>query len=379
VLCTLRYVKAEDEDGYTRSRSFTLNARTGAAQSLYSYAPWDKEAKSAVSAAEAQKLAEAFFARFSTHASEFELRDANDRTADGAPFYGFTYARKVNGVFFPEDTCTIQIDRMDGAVAGVSLTYSEDKTFDSTEGVVTAEAALDAWMETYDVALAYRSQSRKLNAAEPLEAKLIDCGYTSFRMLLLTYALERSGYFPGVDAKTGKPVELPSDSAEIAYKDIDGHWAEQEIGTLAKCGVGFAGESFCPDRAMTQWELVALLASTQGMRFDPENTPAEERDYAYETAYRLGALTREERKDDAPLTRGELVKSLLGCTSYGQAAKLTGIFTCAYADRDSIPEAEMGYAALAQALDLVRGERYDASAAVTRAVAAVMLYRMMEA
>jgi hypothetical protein len=38
----------------------------------------------------------------------------------------------------------------------------------------------------------------------------------------------------------------------------------------------------------------------------------------------------------------------------------------------------MAYAAFAQALGLVRGERYDGAAPVKRAVAAVMLYRLME-
>lgn len=379
VLCTLRYTASEDEDGFSAARVFTVDARTGAVRSLYSNAMWDKDAKSAVSAAEAQKTAEAFLSRFTSHAGEFALRDSRDDTADGAPFYSFTFARKANDIFFPENACTLQIDRMSGAVAGVDYTYSDAVTFDGTDGVVSEDTALDAWMATYDVTLAYRTMPKALSKSVAAEAKLIDLGYTRFRTLLLTYALEREDYVPGIDAKSGKPVELPSVySSEIAYDDAANHWASKQIETLAACGVGYAGGSFRPDKALTQWELVALLASTQGMRLDPEKATDEERSSAYEAAYRMGALTREERSDDAAINRGTLVKYLLRSAGYGTVAKLPGIFTCSFADRDAIPEADLGYAALAQGFRLVTNERYDASAAATRAVAAVMLVRLME-
>ena len=378
VLCTLRYASPEDEIGFSRSRTFTLDGRSGAVQSLYSYAPWDKDAASALSAGEAREQASAFFSRFFAHAAEFELRESEDHAADGSPFYGFTFVRKVNGVFFPEDSCSIRVDRTDGAIAGISLCYSEGKTFDAAGGVVSARDALDSWMGSFDVVLAYRAKSKPLSADVPLEAKLIDCGCTRFRTLLLTYALEREGWFAGVDAKTGKLVSTSVRDREIAYGDVSGNWAENEIETLARFGIGYASASFLPAQPMTQWELVALLASVQGMCVDPANASAEERDSAYAAAYRLGALTKDEREDDRALTRGALVRCLIGCTDFAAAAKLSGIYTCSFADRADIPESDLPYAAFAQALGLVRNERYDAAGSVSRAAAAVMLYRVME-
>ncbi len=378
VLCALRYALPEDEDGWSASRSFTVDARTGAVESLYSFAPYDKDKKSAVSAANAQSTAEAFLKRFTAHAGEFALYRTDDSTADGAPFYGFTFVRKTNGVFFPENACTIQIDRISGAVAGVSFNYTEGIVFDANEGVVSADAALDAWMASYDVALAYRSTSKELDRSVAAEAKLIDMGYTRFRKLLLTYALERETYSPGVDAKTGKLVSEPEWNREIAYSDVSGHWAASEIDRLAQCGIGYDAGSFRPDKALTQWELVALLASTQGLRLDPENADADARSSAYETVYRMGALTRGERKDDAPVTRALLTKCLLNAAGVESVARLSGIFTCSYADRSAIPAESLGYAALAQGFGLARGETFDGDATATRAVAAVMLCRLME-
>lgn len=379
VYCTLRYSAPEDEEGYVSSRSFTVNARTGEVLGLYGYEPWDRKRESSVSLDEARSAAEAFFGRYSAHAAEFELRGTDDRTAEGAASYGFTFTRKVNGIFYPENACVLQISRFTGAVTGLSYGYTEKLAFDSPSGVISAAEALDAWMATYDVALGYRSVQKQLDAASADEDKLISLGYTQFPTLLLCYALERETHSAGIDAKTGRSVEAPQEDGTIAYNDLQGHWAAEQIEALAKFGVGYASEQFRPDRALTQWELAALLASTQGMRLDPEKATKEERDSAYNSVYYLGALTREERNDDAPVTRAELVKALLRSAGYGSVAALRGIFTCAYEDSALIPEDDLGYAALAQGLGLAAGARYDGGAAATRAVAAVMLYRMMSA
>ena len=377
VLCSIQYAAPEDEDGYAATRSFTVDARSGKVESLYSYGRWDKDVKSAVTLAAAQSTAEAFLRRFTDHADAFALYATEYRTADGAPSYGFTFARKVNGYFFPANSCTVQIDRVSGAVVGVSYAYDEKIAFDATDGIVSEAAALDAWMDTYDVVLAYRSQPKALNKAIPAEAKLIDIGYRSFRTLLLTYGLEREGYFPGIDAKTGKPVALPQSDGKLAYNDVAKHWAAEEINTLAECGVGYAVEAFRPNKQLTQWELVALIASSRGYCVDVDNAAVEERDNVYETAYRMGALTRAERADDALVFRGDLVRILLNSAGYGPVANLIGIYTCSYPDAASIPLGDLGYAALAQGFGMVKGN-YSMETIATRAVAAVMLYRLMQ-
>ena len=378
VLCTIRYTAPEDKDGYIATRSFTVDARSGKVESLSSYGlAWDKDAVSKVAVSTAQSTAEAFLKRFTEHADEFALYETENRTANGAPYYSFTFARKVNGYFFPANACTVEIDRMSGAVMGVRCDYDDAVRFDSADGLVAADAALNAWMDTYDVVLAYRSQPKALSKSVAVEAKLIDLGYKNFRTLLLSYGLEREDYVPGIDAKTGKRVELSQDSGKIAYSDVEKHWAAKEINALAEYGVGYASETFQPNKALTQWELVALLASTHGLRHDVDNAKQEERDVAYDTAYRMGALTRAERADDALVFRGDLVRILLNSAGYGPVANLIGIYTCSYPDAATIPLGDLGYAALAQGFGMVKGS-YNMETLATRAVAAVMLYRLMQ-
>ncbi len=381
VLCAMQYTQnsGDEEDYYTARRTFTVDAHTGAVQSLWSGGRWDKDRVPAVKAEAAQRIAEAFLKTYSPNAGGFALYDSSDSVASGAPSYSFTFVRKVNGYFFPENACTIDVDCMDGAVCGLSYSYDEAKEFDGTAGLISEDAALDAWLGSFETVLGYRLFAHELNASVPVEKKLLDSGMKSYPVLLLSYALERETWCAGVDAKTGEIVTYAeSESGRITYSDVAGYWAAPEIETLAKYGVGYRGGKFAPDKTLTQWDFVCLLVSVRGWGLDPEKATPEERDSAYETAYYMGALTKDARNDEAVMTRGTLVRMLLDCAGVGKVAQLPGIFTCAYSDAAEIPAGELGYAALAQAYGLVKDTAYASGTTATRAMAAVMLYRAME-
>ena len=141
--------------------------------------------------------------------------------------------------------------------------------------------------------------------------------------------------------------------------------------------MGYDGGRFQPAKQLTQWDLVALLASLDGYRIDPETADESTRDAAYSAAYRMGALARGTRDEDSAVTRGQAVKCLLDCAGYGPAARLQGIYTCAYSDAADIPEADLGYAAIAQALGMAQGS-YRGDQTATRGELASMLCRLLE-
>lgn len=374
VLCTLRYRRAAEEDAYTRT--VTVNARTGEVRRVYSYAPWGREAK--LTADQAQDRALAFLKGFAPGRAEaLDLYDSEDQTADGAPSYSFTFARKVNGCFFPANSYSVDIDAAYGSVYRLYHAWDEDLTFPAPEGLISEAAALDAWMNTYDVVLAYRLVPRELDAKDP--PKLIQQGMTYFNGLPLTYALEREKPCLGVDAKSGKPVFSDSASRDsgITYSDLSSSAAQEDIEKLARYGVGYDGGVFRPGKSLTQWDLICLLSSLRFWRMNPETAGEEERDMIYSDAYSRGLLTPAERADNAPMTRAGLVKMLLDDAGYGPAARLGGIYTTKYADQAGIPAAELGYAAIAQALGMAKGN-YGGARAVTRGEAASMLCRLLE-
>lgn len=375
VLCTLRYRRTAEDETY--SRTVTVDARTGQIRQVYSSAPWGREAK--LTADQAQEKALAFLKAIAPdRADDLELYDSGDHTADGAPSYSFTFARKVSGYFFPANSYSVDVDATDGSVYRFYWTWDEDLTFPSPEGVISESAALDAWMGTYDTVLAYRLVPQKMDEADPLQARAIRQGMDYFHVLRLTYALEREKSCLGIDAKSGKAVFSTSSAQDgIQYSDLSGGAAREDIEKLARYGVGYDGGVFRPGKVLTQWDLVCLLSSLRFWRMNPETATETERDSIYANAYARGLLTPEERADDAPVTRAALVKMLLDDAGYGPAARLSGIYAVSYTDRDSIPAAGLGYAAMAQALGLAKGT-YGGSRTANRGDAASMLCRLLE-
>lgn len=378
VTCTLQYSRS-DEDGIWR-RTFTVDAKTGVVESFYSWGPWNEARQSALTPEEAQAKAEAFLETYyPDHAGHLALYESyTDSVAEGYPFYSFTFARQENGYFFPNHYYAIGIDSTDGSVSSLSFTYTEDVTFDDPTGIIDAEAALDAWLGTYDVTLGYLYVPEPLVAGDVAQDKLLQLGFQSFYHLKLGYALEREGSYLGIDAKTGEPVEQQYDPAEgLSYTDLNGHWAQETVETLATYGIGYDVDTFGPDQSLTQWDLVSLLYSLDYWAIDPASQEQDLRNEVYAAAYRTGTLTKEERDDNALLTRASVIKMLLDRAGYGKVAGLEGIFTCAFTDQETIPDGQLGYAALAQGLGLVEGT-YAGNRNATRAETAILLYRLME-
>ena len=384
VTCVLQYSRTDGEDVLTRT--FTVDARTGQVQTLYSYTPWDQEDKAALTREEAQARAEAFLKTYyGDRFAHLALYETSGDTAvplknkESVSAYSFCFARKENGYFFPEQNYTVRIDAVDGSVCGLSFRYDEAVTFEDPQGVISAQAAMDAWMDTYDVTLGYVLVPRELDGADAVSQRLIQMGMTAYYNLELGYTLEREDDCRGIDAKSGQPVAYAWQGQEtgLTYGDVEGSWARSDIQRLGRYGVGYAGGTFQPGKTLTQWDLVCLLYSLDRSALDPAQATGQERDEAYAAAYSMGILTRADRNDGAVVTRSQLVRCLLDGAGYGSVAKLEGIFTCAYPDRASIPSGELGYAALAQGLGLISGA-YNGSGTATRAQAAAMLCRLMD-
>ena len=384
VSCTLRYSRAAGERVYTRT--FWVDARTGQVDSLSSYLPREEDFTASITREQAQEKAEAFLKSFAgdrfDHLAIYTLPGAQAVPQDGEEepvSYSFRFARQENGYFFPEQYYTVTIDAADGSVCGLYYAYDQGITFDSPDGIISADQALEKWMDTYEVTLGYLLVPQKLEGSDAVVQRLQQMGLTHYYYLKLGYGLEREEACRGIDAKTGQPLAYSWQSQEegLSYTDVDGHWSQDQVLRLARFGVGYEGGTFQPDKALTQWELVCLLYSLNRSPLDPAQADSAQRDAAYAAAYELGALTQEERDDQALVTRGELVQCLLNGAGYGTVARLEGIFTCAYPDRNTIPADELGYAALAQGLGLVSGS-YSRTATATRAQAAVMLCRLLE-
>ena len=371
VSASLRYTRSLDEGFWTRN--ITVDARTGEILSLYSSRPYEEDAKAAVTQQQAQATAEAFLKNL--WGEEF-AQCALYGSSDGQD-YTFRYAQKVNGYFFPDNYLYVSVDAADGTISHLSKSYDPDVTFDSADGLISAEAAMDAYFGAYTVTLGYLAVPTALDPNAPEVAPLLNRGYSYVFALTLGYTLETERSIRGVDAKTGEVLYPQTHDRSITYDDLEGCWGKQQALTLAQYSVGWRGGSLRPYEALTQLDLVALLASSRGYFFDPAQDDV---DSLYEYAYRTGILTPDQRDDSAPVTRLELVKLLLDGAGYGPVARLEGIYRCDYTDAAAIPAADLGYAALAQGLGLVAGDsagRFAPDRTATRIEAIAVLYQYM--
>lgn len=381
VTATLRY--GRQVNGNAWRRTAVVDAKTGELIRVYS-SGWmpDEPVARPVTAEAAQAAAEAFLtARCGAQFAKTALYDSADAlTQDSRIFHSFTFAQRENGYFFPGNNISVGVDSTDGSISSYEKFFDDAVTFDSTDGVIPMDAALDAWLATYDVPLSYIQAPAALDYSVPEHRPLMDMGIGYLYRLVLGYQLEREDYLPGIDAKTAQPVAPDQAEADdgITYNDVAGHWAQKQIEMLAQYGVGYAGGSFAPSKGLTQLDLVALLASTDGYLYDGSHAGAADELYRY--AYDRGLLERGARDDDAVLTRAQTVRLILRAVGYAHVAELPDIFRTGFADDSAIPADHYGYAALAQGLGMVTGDaenRFLPDSTATRAQAAVMLYQLM--
>lgn len=383
VTCSLQYSRSSNGAVYTRT--FTVDARTGQVEQIFSYIPWDDTSKATLTLSQAQSKAEAYLQAFLgdryTSLALYDTPTEQSISADhdkNPSSYSFRFARNENGYFFPAQYYSVRIDATDGSVCGLSYQYDDTITFASPEGICSAETAMNAWMNTFEVRLAYLLVPQKLDSSDPIAQKLLQKGLTAFYHLKLGYELLETDAYRGIDAHTGTPLAYTQQTSTqgLTYRDMENHWSKDYVLRLAQFNVGYEGGLFHPDQTLTQWDLLCLLYSLSRYPLDPEQATDAQREDVYATAYALGILTRSQRNDEMILTRSQLIQYLLNGAGYGTIAKLEGIFTCSYPDRTSIPSEELGYAALAQGLHLVSGS-YSGTSTATRAQATAMLYRLM--
>lgn len=379
VTASLTFVK-RDEEKRTARRYVTLDAKTGELLSVSGYNPYNDDDEAKLDKAAAQAKAEAFLkALWPGQFAKTEAYSA-EGGEKGYPVFNFQFAQKENGYFFPENNLSVRVDGMTGAIIGLSRVFDEKIVFDSPDGIISMEDALTAWAASYAMELGYIEVPVRLDLLGSEAKPLIEAGLSYFNALKPGYGLDQGDTsYRGVDAKTGKLVEWERYSDEaITYSDIKGHWAESALNELAEYRIGWTGGKALPDAALTQKDLIILLASAGGYTFDTENENA---DALYQYAYYRGFLTQDERAENQKLTRLDTVKLLINALGYRTAAGLPGIYRCDYKDAGQIPANALGYAALAQGLGIVpagNGTSFEGSRAATRAEAAVMLWRYMK-
>lgn len=383
VTAYLLATKADGERSYYRY-SLTVDAKTGALHSFSSSWPYTAPTVNK-SAAEAEALARAFITAYAPQSQNVKLvlqTDLAQEITKSNTCYRFTYMQEVNGYLYAGNRYDVSIDPTTGAVRGFTPNFDYSITFDSAENLIDEATANAAYYAGFETQLRYVAVPFFLDPNEPEYEPLIERGQNYLYRLTLGYQDTSKGqYISGVDAKSGALITYTYQAQESAlqYSDVSNHWVRTAAQALAAQNIGYAGGTLQPEKALTQLDMLALLSSANGGgTTDLTDEAAVNR--LYQNAYYNGILTYGEREEGKVLTRAEMIKMLLDISGYGRVAQLKGIFTCTFTDRDEIPSEYLGYAAIAQAIGVVKGDSYGAFAPnrpATRAEAISVLYNFM--
>ncbi len=339
----------------------TLNAKTCEIISYYGYRAHQNDKKAKVSREEAEKTASAFAEKYISEFKKTTL-DTDDNEYYGE--YNISFVRQENNTPFYENFISISVDGESGYITSVNKSWGDDYVFESPEGIISADAALDAYIENAPATLLYEDMNSMLYDGTAPDVKAV-------------YVQRGDGVYM-IDARTAKPLNFDggiSEGRKVMPNDIEGHYGEDAIVALTEAGIlNFKeGENaFRPDDVITQEELLNFVVAITNFGVVPL-----ERENILESAVVQRLINKDEWKPEEPQTRKDGAKYIIRGVGYENIAVLSDIFNCGFADSENIPNEYKGYIALAKGFNIVKGDemgRFNPDDYLSRADAAIMIY-----
>ncbi len=370
VTASLRYLGTMTEDalcgfskaGYDQAvaegrdltvfKYITLDAKSGEVKAVRtSYPLWEKDPAVTMAKKDKDTAAEAFLtAALPERMAETALCTLSGYEEDEDS----VFAQIHEGYFYPDNCLRVTVNPASGTVDAFSVRW-EDVEFGPAGEPVDMDAALGAYTDALDVTLGYVAWPLDLAKEEnEIYSAYQMWGYTYVEELRLAYYYDGTDRVYGVDALTGEPVKDETTEGIYGYEDLAGVPQADMIAALGRAGVGFDGEKFLPEQAVTVRDAVVLLLRAGGSSVSEQDDES-----LLDQACYQGFLKEKSWEPEEELTGDGFLRMMLGASRYGDAAELL----------------EDGYDQIARALGLAPA---DGAAPLTRAEAAEMLYTFME-
>ncbi|OEF96484.1 YcdB/YcdC domain-containing protein [Desulfuribacillus alkaliarsenatis] len=279
--------------------------------------------------------------------------------------YHLRFQRTVNGIVFDQNVVVINIDAQTGDVQYFQIVWA-DYDFPNPTNLINEERIQQQFLSDNPLELHF---IRDFNQQEQsMDTKLV---YTFTN-------LENTLY----DAKTGKVLDYFGEEKkmqDVVFKDLDNHWAKEDIRFLQKYGVlPFTDEFLQPNKAITQREFVEIL-----MKIERPYT----RDFStkevnsFVTERRLYINDNESNwAANSSLNREEMAHLLIKFLNYDEVAMLD-IFKESFADHDQISANRKGAVAIMNGLGIMTGgsnNLFMPHKEATRAEAVVTVAKLLQ-
>lgn len=178
----------------------------------------------------------------------------------------------------------------------------------------------------------------------------------------------------------GKPYK---DNKAPEYTDISGHFAEEQVKTLARFGIiSFSGPEYRPNEMIVQKDYLMILSNILDNYYGPvikEDSEQDDINEMYKQLIREGIIEEGEKSPESLVTREDAVKFIIRALKYREVAEIEGIFIVPFSDEEDIAPVLKGYVAIASGLKIVQGSggKFYPKNNLTRGEAAVMVYNYL--
>ncbi len=253
--------------------------------------------------------------------------------------YRFSKQRENEGIPFTYDGIYATVDAITGKISEFSYSWYEDITFESPSDAISKGEALGLYLGYSEFDTYYE----RYDHYTPRDGVDTDSGkyysinelYTKDSVARIVYKSNSASSIGRISALTGEAVTYSGLPVEEAYEgeisDIGGHWAQYDIQLLCDIAVIKNEESYRPDEAITQAELEQMINVICSI-------------YKYDEAA------------GNTVTRLDAIKYAVKSLGYEKIAELSDIYKTDYADKDKVPESDIGYIAIAHGLKIVDGD-----------------------
>jgi hypothetical protein len=299
--------------------------------------------------------------------------------------YYFNFQRVVNNIPYRNDNINIVFDAKTGTLRELRCMWTNNITFPSANGTMTADEAESIFFEKYKPELTYA-----LIQVPQSDGKYV----ADYKLVYRLKPLNALYIGEFIDAFTGKMVnydgqEVIEQSSEF-FNKIKGHKFEKELTILAFQGL-IDTNTFELDKTVTKQDFVKMLVDAKGYRpyllkeaaaLKYSNVSSGSSDYRYlQMAVFYGFLDNKEEDFDftGSVTRGEMAKVLVRLLGYEKIAKASDVFMLPVVDGSKIAKEDLGYFAIAKALEIleVESSRIRPNDNVTMIELATAIYKVL--
>jgi len=352
-------------EGYVWSISFDnaygeVDANTGEVISLNCY-NYDDVANKTVSKADAKITAENFLKTIAPNKfGQTKYKETEDKilkiaVVEEGNVLSFNFVRQVNGIEFTSNSLQVQVDTTKGKIIGYNNNWYNNVTFPDVSQAMTKESAFNKFKELKTFGIQYVK---------------IDKSKTG-----LVYNFKNSDGNYIIDPISGKRLDYTGQAYKEnklpEYTDITGQWCEKIVKELLENGYYIEGDKFNPNMNVTQINFLKYLYSPMQNNYTD--------DEFYDMVIQNGIIKKEEKSPSSFVSNQEAAKFIIRYLGHDKIAIHPEIFTNPF--KDNIDEKYKGYAAMAYALNLNKGDKngnFNGSRSISNGEAAMIIYNLIK-